>query len=179
MRSCLSVPGLNLHSTIVDRCFLERTTDRITEFLKWPDTMLPLISNPLRQPTIRISSFPFVPPYTALSPLTATVNTWHSHKICTYTNLNRTDFVVLNCMIALTMMRVLRESSVLHVHDAVCVADHECLFSRPAPVEQYALLFENLRICWSCVQFFHSIGADREFLALREFLANVRSRLEV
>ena len=102
------------------------------------------------------------------------VSTWQSAGICSYAGLSVNSFVLLCTLLGLTEWRALVLNPLLRPEDMIHEISSRCLYTRLETKQDYALLFEDPRICRGCNDFYHCLGADEELVALQTSLRHVR-----
>lgn len=107
-----------------------------------------------------------------------TLSAWQSEGICHYTGLGRDAFFLVCSLLGLTQWQALVLNPLLVEEDFGHGTPSTCLFSTRPFKQDYALLFEEPRVCGGCLAFFRCLGAEPEVEALRQGLALLNTQVE-
>ena len=79
-------------------------------------------------------------------------------------------------MLALTQWRALHQNKMLEPLDCLHHGDPNCLYAPQEYHEDYALIFEDPRLCSDCGRFYNCLGVDPELFELQKVIRTLRAR---
>lgn len=105
-----------------------------------------------------------------------TISTFQLGGIARFANVEEGIYLAICALLGLTQWRALALNPLLKVEDFDHPEDEHCLFRSKQPVHDYTLLLEAPRVCTGCRDFYHSLGADSEIIALDRLIRDIRCR---
>jgi hypothetical protein len=99
------------------------------------------------------------------------VSTLQLEGISNYVGLSLEECLLVCSMLGLTNWRTLVQNPLMVDVDLYHEAKATCLFAPRDTKPEFAILFESLRLCPGCAQFYHFLSLESELLALRDVLA--------
>ena len=118
-------------------------------------------------------------PFTVSQDEGVTVSMWQSKGICHYARIAESSYAALCSLLGLSQWHVLNANPLLKLEDLIHPPSQHCLFVKPDPFHDYALILEDPFVCRGCMDFYHCLGADTELLAVIDTLSSIRSRSSI
>lgn len=113
-------------------------------------------------------------PFRVEPPSDVVVSTWQQEGICLYAGVDPEVYVLTCGLLGLVQWRALYLNELLREEDLVHSGDHACLYSVRDSMEEYALLFDEPRVCPGCIAFYRCLGAEAEVEALLSAVAALK-----
>lgn len=103
-----------------------------------------------------------------------TISTDQADGIALFASITPVQYLRVCAALGLVQWRALEQNDMLVVEDFAHSVPSDCLFVPRARKCDYALAFEQPRICHGCFEFYHCLGAEREVVFLTQLLHSLR-----
>ncbi|MEX2015938.1 MAG: hypothetical protein WD873_04805 [Candidatus Hydrogenedentales bacterium] len=100
------------------------------------------------------------------------VSSWRSDQLARFAGRQTREYLLLTGVLALTQFRTLILNPLLKPVDFIHRCEKPCLFAHEPeqPLERFLLAADRLEVCHGCGQFYCCLGAEPEWVAVRQVL---------
>ena len=127
---------------------------------------------------ITLSPDPGDAPFRVYSPNHIVLSTFQLKGHARFTRLSIESHLLLYLNLALLQRKALTIKPLLIPEDLIHPPEVPCLMNRPANIESYALMLENLDFCPGCSDFYNCVSCENELAHLSKYRKLLNSSMQ-